>query len=198
MRTLLRAALTGLAMAAPWRPADAEMSVYHHTGSWDAFSGTTEDGKPVCGVGSTNPVDNRAFSMRFQLGTDVMSFQAKKPSWTIPENTQIPVVVQLGSDTPWAAQAVGNGQTVEWTIDRTMVQGFDLQFRRGTTMTVAFPSGNEPPWTIGLNGSTAISNAFGRCVNDMVARARVQQPATPSGPTQPFGQEPTQPNAPRQ
>jgi len=173
------------------------MSVYYHVGSWDAFSGANEDGKPVCGVGSTNPVDNRSFSMRFQLGTDVMSFQAKKPTWKIPESTQIPVVVQLGSDAPWAAQAVGNGQTVEWTIDRTMVQAFDLQFRRGTTMTVAFPSGNEPPWTIGLNGSTTISNAFGRCVNDMVARAG-SQPAAPSGQTQPFGQEPTQPNAPRQ
>ena len=65
-------------------------------------------------------------------------------------------------------------------------------------MTVSFPSGNEPPWTIGLNGSTAISNAFGRCVTDLTQRAGSQQSApAPTGPTQPFGQPPTQPTAPR-
>jgi hypothetical protein len=61
-------------------------------------------------------------------------------------------------------------------------------------MTVSFPSGNEPPWTVGLNGSTAISNAFGRCVTDMSARTSAQQPVpVPSGPTQPYGQAPSQP-----
>jgi hypothetical protein len=64
-------------------------------------------------------------------------------------------------------------------------------------MTVSFPNGNEPPWTIGLNGSTAISNAFGRCVTDLTQRAGAQQPAAgPSGATQPFGQAPTQPVTP--
>ena len=52
----------------------------------------------------------------------------------------------------------------------TAMQTFDAQFRRAGSMTVSFPSGNEPPWTIGLNGSTAISNAFGRCVTDLTPR----------------------------
>ena len=72
--------------------------------------------------------------------------------------------MQIGLDAPWNMQGTGNGQVVEWSLDRAAMQTFDAQFRRAGSMTVSFPTGNEPPWTIGLNGSTAISNAFGRCV----------------------------------
>ena len=98
----------------------------------------------------------------------------------------MPVVLQVGLETPWTLQGVGNGQTVEWAFDPTTMQTFDAQFRRASSMTMTFPAGNEPPWTIGLNGSTAISNAFGRCVTDLTQRAPQSQPATPpasQGPT---------------
>jgi hypothetical protein len=172
----------------------ADLSIYYHAGSWDAFSGPGTDGRMVCGIGSTNPVDNRSFSIRFTIGGDSASFQARKPTWSIPMGTELPVVVQIGLDTPWNVQGVGNGQMVEWTLDSAAIQTFDSQFRRAGSMTVNFPTGNEPPWTIGLNGSTAISNAFGRCVTDLTQRAGAQQPAAgPSGATQPFGQAPAQP-----
>jgi hypothetical protein len=151
----------------------------------------------VCGVGSTNPVDNRSFSMRVPIGSDTVSFQARKPTWSIPAGTELKLVVQIGLDTSWTVQGTGNGQMVEWTLDSAAMQTFDAQFRRAGSMTVSFPNGNEPPWTIGLNGSTAISNAFGRCVTDLTQRAGAQQPAAgPSGATQPFGQAPTQPVTP--
>jgi hypothetical protein len=175
----------------------AEMKVYYHVGSWDAFSGPGTDGKPVCGVGTTNPADNRSFSLRFAIGGDSVMFEAKKPGWNIPAGTQLPVVMQIGLDTPWNLQGVGNGEVVEWTLDRGTMQSFDAQFRRAGSMTLTFPSGNEPPWTVALNGSTAISNAFGRCVTDLTQRAEPQQPApAATAPTQPFGQAPTQPTAP--
>ena len=158
----------------------------------------------VCGIGSTNPVDNHSISLRFAIGGDSVLFQAKKPNWSIPAGTQLPVVVQIGLDTPWNLQGVGNGQMVEWSLDRTTMETFDAQFRRAGSMTVSFPTGNEPPWTIGLNGSTAISNAFGRCVTVLTQRTAAQPSApAPSGPTQPFRQspaqqqEPTQPTTPR-
>ena len=183
--------------------ATADMKVYYHVGSWDAFSGQDTDGAQVCGVGSTNPVDKRAFSIRFKIGGDTVSFQLKKPGWEIPANTQIPVVMQLGLDAPWTMQGDGNGQNVDWTMDRDGMRTFDDQFRRGSSMTFSFPNGNEAPWLIGLNGSTAASNAFGRCVTDMTARSSAPAPAAaaaPQGPTQPYGQTPSQPysNAPAQ
>jgi hypothetical protein len=181
--------------------AGADMVVYYRAGGWDAFSGPGEGGKPVCGIGTTNPADSRSFSLRFQIGGDTVTFQAKKPTWSIPTGTLLPVVLQIGLDTPWNLQGAGNGQAVEWLLDRNMTQTFDVQFRRAASMTVTFPSGNEPPWTVTLNGSAAISNAFGRCVADLTQREAAQplSSTAPSGPglTQPAGEAPTQPAAPR-
>jgi hypothetical protein len=191
MHTALRSGLAALTLATSAAPAGADMTVYYHVGSWDAFTGPGSDGKTVCGIGSTFVGDNRSISLRYAVGGDSVIFQAKKPSWNIPAGTQIPAVLQIGLDAPWSFQGAGNGQVVEWSIDRSSMQTFDAQFRRAVSMTVSFPSGNEPPWTLALNGSTAISNAFGRCVTDLAQRTETQQ--APTAPTQPFGQAPTQP-----
>jgi hypothetical protein len=176
----------------------ADMRTYYHVGSWDAFSGPDPDGKQVCGVGSTNPLDNRSFSIRFTVGGNDVLFEVKKPSWNIPSSTQTPVVMQVGLNTPWNVQGGGNGQAIEWTMDRNSMQAFDQQFRGATSMTLSFPNGNEPPWTIALNGSMAISNAFGRCVTELSAREAASRPAAQPPVTQPYGQGPTQPFAPAQ
>ena len=171
----------------------ADLPVYYHVGSWDAFSGTGDDGKPVCGIGTTNPADGRSFSIRFIIGGEDVSFQAKKPSWTIPDGTQLPLVMQIGLDAPWNQQGTGHGQVVDWTLDRTTIQTFDAQFRRAGSMTLTFPSGNEAPWILSLSGSMAASNAFGRCITDLTRRTGVQSaPAAPAAATQPFVQAPTQ------
>jgi hypothetical protein len=197
MRSALR---IGLAMAlvsgAAATPTNAALTVYYHAGGWDAFSGPGDNGKPVCGIGTTNPADQRSFSLRFEIGSDIVSFRARKPTWNIPAGTLLSVVMQIGLDTPWNMQAVGNGQMVEWAVDRSTMQTFDAQFRRAGSMSLTFPSGNEPPWTVTLSGSTAISNAFGRCVTDLAKRGpgTAPEPATPSGQaaTQPFGDAPAQ------
>lgn len=200
MRSGIRTGLyTALLTAMCATTASAQMRTYYHVGSWDAFSGTGTNNK-VCGVGSTNPVDNRSLSMRFEIGGDTVTFQVKKQSWTIPTNTPIALTMQIGGDAPWNLSAVGNGQTVEWTLDPNGMQAFDQQFRAGSTMTLTFPAGNERPWTIGLNGSTAISNAFGRCVTDLSRQAGIQNSLAPPPPaaTEPYGQAPSQPFVPAQ
>jgi len=187
MRAALRnGAIVALLFCAASLPADADMSVYYHVGSWDAFSGPGDDAKPVCGIGSTNPTDGHSLSLRLQIGGDNVVFQAKKPTWNIPNGTQVSVVLQVGLNTPWTLQAVGNGSIVEWSLDRNAMQTFDAQFRRGSWLNLSFPAGSEPPWMVRLNGSTAISNAFGRCVADLTQRAGVQGGATSQGPTQPY------------
>src|SRR5271166_4692443 len=127
MRAALHIGVTVLALGALAGPAGADMPTYYHIGSWDAFSGPGTDGKMVCGIGSTNPVDNHSLSLRFAIGCDSVLFQAKKPNWSIPAGTQVPVVLQIGLDTPWNLQGVGNGQMVEWSLDRTTMQTFDAQ-----------------------------------------------------------------------
>jgi hypothetical protein len=199
MRPLLRTGIAAVLIAGmPWGPAGADMTVYYHAGGWDAFSGPGENGTPVCGVGSTNPADNRSFSLRFQIGGENVTFQAKKPTWRMPAGTLLPVVVQIGLNAPFSMMGAGNGQVVEWSVDSKAIQTFDAQFRQAGSMTVTFPLGDEPPWTVALNGSTAISNAFGRCVTDQTRReaSRPQPTAVPDqAATQPFSGLPAQPDA---
>ncbi len=187
---LIAASFMGLCGAA----AHADLRTYYHVGSWDAFSGQGENGTTVCGVGTTNPVDNRNVSIRFVIGGEDVLFEVKKPSWNIPAGTQLPVVMQIGLNVPWTQQAEGSGQMISWIIDRVAMQTFDQQFRAASSMTLSFPAGNEPPWTMSLAGSMAISNAFGRCVTDLTAQQGAAHPAAaPAAPTQPYGQTPTQP-----
>ncbi|MDR3535358.1 MAG: hypothetical protein P4L71_02540 [Acetobacteraceae bacterium] len=181
--------------------AAADLVTYYHAGAWDAFSGRGDDGRLVCGIGNTNPADGRRLMLRFTIGGEDVTFSATKPAWTIPANTPAPVVMQVGLDTPWTQQATGNAQMMSWTLDRTAIQAFDAQFRRASSMTLTFPDGNEPPWTVPLTGSTAISNAFGRCITDLTQRTRATGGAPPSaapsqGPTQPFATPPAGDAAP--
>ena len=178
-----------LTPAAGW----AQVQTYYHAGAWDAFSGRSETGGPVCGVGTTNPGDNRRLSMRFDIGGSDTTFTASKPSWSIPENTRITVVMQVGLNTPWTVQGTGqpSGHSIVWTLDRDRIQLFDQQFRMAPSMTLSFPDGNEQAWSLSLAGSTAISDTFGRCVRDLTRQAQSAQPlgAAPApqpGPTQPF------------
>ncbi|MGA8197302.1 MAG: hypothetical protein WB902_28525 [Acetobacteraceae bacterium] len=172
-------------------PAAADMVVYYRAHGWDAFSGPDENGNSVCGIGMTNAADKRSFSIRFQIGSDIVTFRAKKASWNIPSGTLLPVILQIGLDTPWNMQGVRNGQIAEWSLDRNTIQTFDTQFRHARTLTLTFPSGSEPPWTIALRGSTAISNAFGRCITVLTQREAngARQSSVPTGQetTQPFG-----------
>lgn len=177
--------------ARPMQQRAAQTQVYYHVAGWDAFSGRSSQGGPVCGMESTNPVDNRNLSMRFDIGGANTTFAATKPNWSIPDGTQVVVVMQVGLNTPWTLHGSGYGHAIGWTLDRNAVQGFERQFRSAQSMTLTFPDGNEPPWTISLAGSTAISDTFGRCITDLTRQVRNAPPpgntgAAPQGATQPF------------
>jgi hypothetical protein len=190
--------LAALAIALTPVAASAQMQTYYRVGAWDAFSGKSDTGGAVCGIGTTNPSDNRRLSIRFDIGGSDTTFSAGKPDWSIPANTHITVVMQVGLSIPWTMQAVGNDHSIEWTLDPNAFQEFDRQFHGASSMTLTFPDGNEPPWMLSLAGSAAISDTFGRCVRDLTQQARAAQsqgnqpPANeaPQGTTQPFGAAP--------
>jgi hypothetical protein len=180
--------------------ASAQMQTYYHAGAWDAFSGRNDKGGAVCGVGTTGPGDTRHLTIRFDIGATNTVFSASKPDWSIPDNTQVTVVMQIGLNPPWTQHATGHGNAIDWTLDPNAIQVFDRQFRGAPSMTLSFPDGNEPPWTLSLTGSTAISDTFGRCVTDLTRQMRATQPpasATPApqGATQPFNPPPAAPPA---
>lgn len=184
--------LAGLVLALLPATALAQIKPYYHNGAWEAFSGRTETGSAVCGLDSIG--DDRKLAMRFTIGGTETVFTASKPSWSIPEGTKIPVVIQIGLSTPWSFTGTGHGSDIDWSLDADPAANFRQQFRTATSLTVTFPIGSEPPWTLSLAGSTAISETFDRCVHDLTQQVRSQTPppaaAAPAAPTQPFAPPP--------
>jgi hypothetical protein len=187
--------LAGLLGAAP---ALADPTVYYHVGSWHAFTDKDAQGTAVCGIGTQNPADGRKLSLTYTVGGTDLTLQADKPNWNIPEGTSLEVDMQIDQDQSWQAQGVGHGTNVQWVIGAASIREFDTEFRNGGALTVTFPSGNEQPWTLALNGSTMASATLWRCVQDLGDRAHVTSmgPNAPAS-SQPYGQAPTQPYAPQ-
>lgn len=182
---------TLVAVLAP-TAAMAQIQTYYRSGTWEAFSGRNDKGGAVCGIDNTNPSDNRRVSIRFDIGASETVLSASKPDWAIPDGTRITVVMQVGLNTPWIRSASGNGHNIDWALDSTAMQSFDQQFRSASSMTLTFPDGNEPPWTVPLIGSSAISATFRRCITDLTRQVQAAQTAAPAQPaptqnaTQPF------------
>jgi hypothetical protein len=174
----------------------AQIQTYYHAGVWDAFSGRNDKGGAVCGVGNTNPSDNRRVSIRFDIGGTDTVVSASKPDWSVPDGTQVTVVTQIGLNTPWTQQGTGHGHSISWVLDPAGMRSFDQQFRGASLMTLTFPDGNEQPWAVPLIGSSAISQTFARCITDLTRQVQAAQAAgagaapAPQGPTQPFSASP--------
>jgi hypothetical protein len=186
-----------LALSLAPAAAMAQIQTYHHAGAWDAFSGRGSAGSAVCGVGTTNPNTNGRLSIRFDIGGSDTVLSATKPDWSIPADTRVTVVMQIGLSTPWTLQATGQEHSIDWHLDPAAFQAFDRQFRNAGSMTLTFPDGNEPPWAVPLAGSSAISDTLGRCVRDLTRQVQAAQSAgqappgpAPSGATQPFNPPP--------
>jgi hypothetical protein len=183
--------LAVVALAAMPLTAQAQLQTYYHSGVWEAFSGRGDHGGPVCGVSTTNPKGGQRFSLRSEIGGNSTTLAASKPAWSVPDNTHVTVVMQIGLNLPWTVQALGHDHNIEWQLDPAAMPTFDRQFRGSSSMTLAFPDGNEPPWSVPLTGSTAISDTLTRCIRDLTRQMQARQPApnTPpdsQGATQPF------------
>jgi hypothetical protein len=185
--------LAALTIALAPAAAMAQVQTYYRAGAWDAFSGRNEKGGAVCGIGSTNPVNNRRLSIQFDIGGTDTIFSASKPDWSIPDNMRVTVVMQVGLNIPSTQQGTGHEHAIDWTLDRGAIQAFDRQFRGASSMTVTFPEGNEPSWSVPLAGSSMISDTFGRCVRDLTQQVQATQPPPNDGPARPG---PTQPFSP--
>jgi hypothetical protein len=202
MRTLAVAApLAVLLLATSGRAAP---TVYYHAGAWHAFTDKDDQGAAVCGIGTENQSDGRNLTLTYTIGGTDLTFTANKPSWNIPDGTILEADMQIDGNQAWQAQGEGHGTTLVWVVSASEIRTFDTQLRNGSTMTLTFPSGNEPAWSLSLRGSTAASATLWRCVQDMTDRAKAAGSNVPTGngppgnapTTQPYGQAPTQPYAP--
>lgn len=174
--------ISGAALATPAR---AEIRTLFDSGLWSAYGGTDEGQRAVCGI-ATVGADGRRIAIQQLSGEADLELVLEKPSWAIPENTSIEVVVQVDGQSWRPDRSVGSTNQVRARVSFGVSIGFMRAVRTGQVVRVFFPSGTEPPWTGGLRGSSAAMNALNDC--------RAAFP--PAAPTQPFPQGQPQPNTP--
>lgn len=136
----------------------------------------------------------RYFSINALQGERRLLIRVTKRSWSIPENTRIPVSLRIDQRTTWTASGLGSGTEIWWYFSGNSVVTFVDEFQAGLSMVIAFPGGNEPPWQFSLQGTAAMLSALLQCMVELAERT------APSGPTQPFSRPsaPTQPFSERQ
>jgi hypothetical protein len=160
------------------------------SGPWSAYSGTGPDSQPLCGI-TTVGAEGRRIAIQQTAGETGLALYLEKDSWVIPKGAEVEVRVQFDQNPPIAVQATGAGPRLAVGMTFEQSVPFMRQFRAGRQIRIFFPSGNELPWSGGLNGSGRIIDAFNTCRVDLVQTVPTQpfKPGAPedSAPTQPFG-----------
>jgi uncharacterized iron-regulated membrane protein len=156
-------------------------------GLWTAFAATQAD-RQICGIATTG-ADGRQIVVQQLSGESGIQVALEKPSWSIPDATVVDLAFQFDGGTAVGERANGSGTrlTVDLPFDRSVA--FMRSFRYGGQIQVHFPNGNEPVWTGGLRGSSAMVDTFNDCRSRFVAAPLngPTQPFAPAAPAQPHG-----------
>ena len=94
------AAGAGLAATA-W----ADTHVISRSGAWEAFGGTTTNGRAVCGMSSS--VGGRYFGLKYFAGDSTATIQLGSNTWNIDNGAKQKVTMTLDNNAPWNATATG-------------------------------------------------------------------------------------------
>lgn len=155
----------GLALAAG---ALAETKALATSGSWRAFGGTTNSGRGVCGI-SGDP-GGRYFGLKFFAGDDTFVVQFQVPR--VDKEAKYDLAIRFDANPQWTATGTGfmfqDGDAgIEFAINKNESDNFAREFKNSSRMVVQFTGGAYPVWTVGLEGTLAVSNAFSSCMRGL-------------------------------
>jgi hypothetical protein len=162
------AAFAGVVLAASSSLADTE--VLARSGAWQAFGGTTNSGRPVCGMSSTG--GGKYFGVKYFSGETTLTVQLGNNQWTVKDKIKVKVEMRFDQESPWNATAIGmhfaDGDAgLEFDINRDQLEDFMREFRNSNQITIRFPSEDVSPWNGSLDGTDSVSTAFARCVRNL-------------------------------
>jgi hypothetical protein len=150
--------------------ARADVETIKRAGAWEAFGGTSNSGRPVCGVSSTGA--GKYFGLKYFSGERTLTIQLGSKDWRIKNGATQNVMMQIDTESPWQAVATGmhfsDGDAgLEFNIRRKEVDKFMAEFRDGNQLFVRFPGSSVTDWRANLDGSDVISDTFLGCLKAM-------------------------------
>jgi hypothetical protein len=165
---LLIFALCGAALMADTALADTQ--VLARVGPWEAFGGTADNGRPLCGVSSSG--GGKYFGVKYFSGDDTLTIQLGNSNWSLKNNIKVRVQLQFDNASPWNGNATGmhfsDGDAgLEFNINRNQLSQFMEEFRDANGITVSFPNDNVSDWHGSLAGTDDVSSTFARCIRNL-------------------------------
>ena len=192
--TLLLATTAHASSATPTPTTPAKPVTLADAGNWmTLFTARNTSGVPMCVMKAKTPAVAPGGWAYVKYVNDRVYITFLKYSWKIPSNTQVPASVQIDGDPPHPgkANAVLSADYTElfFPVGDDKLNEFYGAFAAGSQLKVSFPEGNEPSWTVDLNGTREAMTAFQKCIVDVPANT---SPLGKDGstlkdaPTQPF------------
>ena len=164
---LVAVAILAAGLAAP---ASAETNLITRTGAWQAFGGTTANGRPLCGVSQST--DGRYFALKYYARDTTFTVQMGASTWRLEAGAKRKLQMELDGNRPWVATATGirfgdGDPGLEFTINRSEIDQFAAQFRASGVLRVQFSDWNVAEWSVSLAGSNAVMDAFLQCIQGL-------------------------------
>lgn len=184
MRILTACCLVFLALCPVGGTASARSSVLAEIGPWQAYHTRTDNGASLCGILQFNNGLGLLIKMNDARETFI---HLTKDSWAVPQDVRMGVAFVVDGQQVASLRFAG-------TPDPTMIEGnltpeqaaalLD-RFALGQDMRIHFLTGNEGFWSVPLQGTYKITQAFFRCLTTMLEARQPFDPA-PEQQSQPF------------
>jgi hypothetical protein len=163
-------ALAAVVIAAAAPAADAETKIIAASGSWVAFGGTTDKGKPVCGVSQT--AGDVYFGFKFFDGNETYTIQVGGKAWRIDNGAKLKVAMNFDGNATWNATATGfhfndGDPGLEFTVNVNERNQFLTEFRNSAQLRMRFPGSMTPDLVLSLNGTGALMEPLLACVRNL-------------------------------
>ena len=141
----------------------ADTKTLARAGSWEAFGGTTTNGRGVCGV-SAEP-SGRYFGLKLFAGGNTFTIQMGTKEWKLDDESKLPLTLRFDNNSPWEATGTvfhyeDGDAGLQFTVKREEIDIFAREFRDSSTLLIQFKGNRVPPWVLGLEGTMAVNSAF--------------------------------------
>lgn len=165
---MTRTAIAGAALALLFAASGAQADTHTlaKSGGWKAFGGTTNKGRPVCGV--SHETDDSYFGLKFFSGDDTFTIQISNKDWRVKDGNKYRLVMRLDDHPDWNATSTGmhfndGDPGLEYDIRKQELKNFVREFNTSRRLRLRFRDGDMDNWTLDLNGVDEVKAEFDAC-----------------------------------
>jgi hypothetical protein len=150
--------------------ASADTKTLARAGSWEAFGGTTTQGRGVCGI-SAEPA-GRYFGLKLFAGGKTFTIQMGTNAWKLDDGRKLPLTLRFDANPTWRATGTAfhfdDGDAgLQFDVNRAEIDTFAREFRDSSTLRIVFEDNVLPQWIMGLEGTMSVNGAFQTCMRGL-------------------------------